>query len=156
MYYTKRVEYYHITCFERIIPDLPDLLSGESLKMDGWIAAPPDGKVTIESSTKAVQDWFRYQGRAFDIGCYERHKKDHDEWQRIWSILHIEHQFAHTEKPSDGCCLCGGVAEPKEPRETVYFPERPSTISLSQLLALISGQPHIDKRWRWRDPRKKL
>jgi hypothetical protein len=156
MYYTERVEYYHITCFERIIPDLPDLLSGESLKMDGWIAAPPDGKVTIESSTKAVQDWFRYQGRAFDIGCYERHKKDHDEWQRNWSILHIEHQLAHKEKPSDGCCLCEGVAEPKEPRETDYFPESPSTISLSQLLALISGQPHIDEWWRWRDPGKKL
>jgi hypothetical protein len=35
MYYIECVEYYYITCFERIIPDLPDLLSGESLKMDG-------------------------------------------------------------------------------------------------------------------------
>ncbi|GFF96678.1 hypothetical protein IFM61392_10416 [Aspergillus lentulus] len=54
LYGGERVEYYHITCFERIIPELPDLLVGESLKMDGWIAAPPDGKVTIESSTKAT------------------------------------------------------------------------------------------------------
>ncbi|RHZ66667.1 hypothetical protein CDV55_107595 [Aspergillus turcosus] len=53
------VEYYHISCFERIIPDLADLVRGECLKMDGWIAAPSDSKVTIESSTKAIQDWFR-------------------------------------------------------------------------------------------------
>ncbi|KAF4207308.1 hypothetical protein CNMCM8927_003582 [Aspergillus lentulus] len=145
LYGGERVPYYHISCFERIIPDLPDLLSGGSLKMDGWIAAPPGSKVSIESSTKAIQDWFRYGGRTFDIDCYERFKKDHGDWLDDWSYLHIEHQLAHTEKPSDGCCLCEGVAEPVEPRETDYFPESPSTISLSRLLALISGQPHLDK-----------
>lgn len=69
---TERVEYYHISCFERIIPGLADLVRGECLKMYGWIAAPPDSKVAIESSTKAIQDWFRYEGRAFDIECYEK------------------------------------------------------------------------------------
>lgn len=113
--------------------------------MDGWIAAPPGSKVSIESATKAIQDWFRYGGRTFDIDCYEQYKKDHGDWLDDWSYLHIEHQLAHTEKPSDGCCLCEGVAEPEEPRETDYFPESPSTISLSRLLALISGQPHLDK-----------
>jgi hypothetical protein len=151
---TERVEYYHIGCFERIIPDLADLVRDECLKMDGWIAAPLDSKVTIESSTKAIQDWFRYEGRAFDIECYERHKRDHDEWERSWSILQIEHQLAHTGNPTEGCCLCEGVPEPKEPRGMDYFPENPSAVSLSRLLAIVSGQPHIDKWWRWRNSGK--
>ncbi|RHZ48746.1 uncharacterized protein CDV56_101040 [Aspergillus thermomutatus] len=141
----QRVEYYHISCFERIVPDLPDLLGG-GFKMDGWIAAPPGSKVSIESSTKAIQDWFRYEGRAFDIDCYERLKKDHGEWLDSWSNLHIEHQLAHSGKPSEGCCLCEEVAEPGEPKAMDYFPESPSAISLSRLLAIVSAQPHID-RW---------
>jgi hypothetical protein len=31
---TERIEYYHINCFERIIPDLADLVRGERLKTD--------------------------------------------------------------------------------------------------------------------------
>ncbi|RHZ45040.1 uncharacterized protein CDV56_100457 [Aspergillus thermomutatus] len=102
LYGRERVQYYDISCLERIIPDLTNLLSSGCLKMDGWIAAPPDSKVTIKSSTKAIQDWFRYEGCAFDIDCYERLKKDHDEWERNWSTLQIEHQLAHTGKPSAG------------------------------------------------------
>lgn len=82
MYYIERAEHCYITCFERIIPDLPDLLSGESSKMDGWIAALEDSKLTIESSTKPIQDWIWYEDQAFDIHCYERHRKDHDERER--------------------------------------------------------------------------
>ncbi|KAL4891332.1 hypothetical protein BDV59DRAFT_182245 [Aspergillus ambiguus] len=122
--------------------------------MDGWIAAPLGSKVTIESSTKAIEDWFLYEGRTFDIGCYERFKKDHDEWRSDWSTLQIEHQLAHGDKPSGKCCLCEGVPGPKEPEKMDYFPENPSAISLSRLLAIVSGQPHIDKWWRWRKSRK--
>ncbi|KAH3545846.1 hypothetical protein KXW20_007490, partial [Aspergillus fumigatus] len=136
LYGGERVEYYHIGCFERIIPDLADLVRDKFLKMDGWIAAPLDRKVTIESSTKAIQDWFRYEGRAFDIDCYERHKKDHDERERNWSILQIEHQLEHTGKPPEGCYLCEEAPEPKEPREMDYFPQNPSAVSLSRLFAI--------------------
>ncbi|KAF5859883.1 hypothetical protein ETB97_002242 [Aspergillus alliaceus] len=139
------------SCFERIIPDLADLVRDNCLKMD---SSPPGSKATIESSTKAIQDWFRYEGRAFDINCYERHKKNHDEWERNWSILHIEHQLAHTGKPTEGCCLREGVPEPKEPEEMDYFPENPSAVLLSRLLAIMSKQPHIDKWWRWRNSGK--
>jgi hypothetical protein len=38
---------------------------------------------------------------------------------------------------------------PKEPHRMDYFPQVPYPISLSQLLAIVSGQPHIDKWWRW-------
>jgi hypothetical protein len=125
---TERVAYYHISCFERIIPYLSDLVRDECLKMDGWIAAPLNSRVTIESSTKAIQDWFLYEGGAFDI-----------EWERNWSILQIEHQLEHTGRPTEGCYLCEGAPEPKEPREMDYFPQNPSAVSLSRLLAIVSG-----------------
>lgn len=147
----ERVEYYHITCLERIIPDLANLLTAGHLKMDGWIAAPPDSKITIESSTKAIQDWFQYEGRTFDIDCYESFRKDHEEWNGDWSFHQIEHQLGHTEKPGDGCYLCEGASGPEEPKKMDYFPEKPSAISLSRLLAIVSGQPHVDKWWRWRE-----
>ncbi|GFF27781.1 hypothetical protein IFM61606_10022 [Aspergillus udagawae] len=69
LYGGERVEYYHISCFERIIPDLADLVRDECLKMDGWIAAPLDSRVTIESSTKAIQDWFRTTTNGREIGA---------------------------------------------------------------------------------------
>jgi hypothetical protein len=130
---------------------LANLLWDGHLKLDGWIAAPPDCKVTIESSTKTIQDWFQYEGRTFDIKCYERFKKDLDEWNEDWRVRYIEHQLGHREKPMDGCYLCEGVPGPKEPKRLDYFPDRPSRIALSRLLAIISEQPHIDKWWRWRD-----
>lgn len=70
------------------------------------------------------------------------------------STLHIEHQLAHTGKPTEECCLCEGVPEPKELREMDYFPEIPFAVSLSRLLEIISGQPHIDKWSRWRNTGK--
>ncbi|KAF4236303.1 hypothetical protein CNMCM8980_002947 [Aspergillus fumigatiaffinis] len=66
---TGRVKYYHISCFERIIPELADLVRDDSLEMDGWIAAPLDSKVTIESSTKAIQDWFQTTMNGREIGA---------------------------------------------------------------------------------------
>jgi hypothetical protein len=65
------VEYFHISCFECIIPNLAHLVRGDCVKMEGWIAGRLDSKVIIESSTKAIQDWFWYEGCVFDIECYE-------------------------------------------------------------------------------------
>ncbi|KAE8311031.1 hypothetical protein BDV41DRAFT_566153 [Aspergillus transmontanensis] len=101
------IEYYHITCFERILPDLPNLVRYGYLKMDGCIAAPPDSQISIKSSIKAIEDCF------------------------IW----IEHVLSHEEKP----------------QRSHYFPKEPSLISLSELIASVSGQPHIDKWWLWRN-----
>ncbi|KAJ6126189.1 hypothetical protein N7471_010682 [Penicillium samsonianum] len=117
--------------------------------MDGWIASPPGTKVSIESSTKAIEDWFQYEGRAFDIGCYERFKEDHEKWESDSSAGQIEHQLGHGDKPRDGCDICEEIPDLEEPKRMDYFPEVPSTISLSRLLATVSGQPHIDKWWRW-------
>jgi hypothetical protein len=117
--------------------------------MDGWIAGPPGSKVSIESSTKAIQDWFQYEGRVFNISCYERFKKDHEKWVSDSSAGQIEHQLGHGDKPRHGCDICEGVPMPKEPHRMDYFPQVPYPISLSRLLAIVSGQPHIDKWWRW-------
>ena len=141
----ERSEYYHITCFERIIPDWMDLLRKGYLKRDGWIAAPPGSGVTIESSTQAILDWFQYEGRTFDIACYERFRRDREAWKDDWSSREIAHQILHGEQPSDECSICEGLPELKEPTRSDYFPANPSAISLSRLLELVSGQPLIDE-----------
>ncbi|GBF62892.1 hypothetical protein TMEN_5483 [Trichophyton mentagrophytes] len=144
---SRSVEYYHITCVERFLPDLASLIKDGSLKMDGWISAPPESTVTIESSTEAIQDWFRYEGRTFDIGCYERFKKTHDKWESDWSLCCINHQLNHTESASSECYYCQGLPSPEEPRKADYFPKEPSAVLLSTLLASVSGGSHIDKWW---------
>lgn len=52
------IEYYHITCPERVLPDLPNFVGYGYLKMDGWIAAPPHSHISIESSSEVIKDWF--------------------------------------------------------------------------------------------------
>jgi hypothetical protein len=78
--YSELVEYYHITCIERIIPNLADLVVNGHLKLGKWVCAPPYTKVSVEYSTDTIKDRFKYGGRTLDIGCYERFKKDHKEW----------------------------------------------------------------------------
>lgn len=150
----ERIEYYHIICFERIIPDWTDLLRKGYLKRDGWIAAPPGSGVAIECSTQATLDWFQYEGRTFDIACYERFRRDHEAWKDDWSSREITHQILHEEQQqSDECSICEGLPELKEPKRSDYFPENPSIVSLSRLLEIISKQPHIDEWWRFQNPK---
>lgn len=118
--------------------------------MDGYISAPLDSGVCIQSSAEAVADWFRYEGSTFDLGCYERFNKDHYEWETDWSVRCIDHQLGHQEEPDSECNFCQSLPIPEEPKKSDYFPEEPSKIMLSQLLASVSAQSHIDKWWRWR------
>ncbi|KAL3489517.1 hypothetical protein BJX62DRAFT_226544 [Aspergillus germanicus] len=151
MYGGELVEYYHITCIERIIPNLADLVVNGHLKLGGWVCAPPDTKISVESSTDAIKDWFKYGGRTFDINCYERFKRDHKEWSEDYSFHCITHQLRHKEKRDEDCWYCeGGPPKPAEPSRNDYFPEEPTAIGLSRLLAVVSDQPHIDQWWRWR------
>jgi hypothetical protein len=113
--------------------------------MDGYISAPLDSKVSIKLSAEMIADWFKYGGRTFDLGCYENYDKNHREWEADRSVRWYEHQLAHREQPDNACNYCQSLPGPEEPRKSNYFPEEPSVISLSQMLALVSGQPHIDK-----------
>jgi hypothetical protein len=143
-------EYYHVTCLERLLPDLSALVRDGHLKMDGCISAPVDSEVCLESSAEMIADWFKYGGRTFDLGCYENFRKDHREWDEDWSTRWIEHQLGHGEQRDDACNYCQSLPDPEEPKKSDYFPEEPSVISLSHLLATASGQSHIDKWWRWK------
>ncbi|KAF3407818.1 hypothetical protein DPV78_000652 [Talaromyces pinophilus] len=140
-------EYYYITCLERLLPDLSALVRDGHLKMDGCISAPVDSEVCLESSAEMIADWFKYGGRTFDLGCYENFRKDHHEWDE--DVGWIDH-LGHREQPDNTCNYCQSLPGPEEPRKSDYFLEEPSVISLSQMLASVSGQPHIDKWWRWK------
>jgi hypothetical protein len=72
---TERVQDYHISCFERIIPDSAGLVRGDCLKMDGWLAARQTAKSRTSLPPKPFKTGFRYEGRVFDIDCYENHKR---------------------------------------------------------------------------------
>ncbi|GFF18978.1 hypothetical protein BDQ94DRAFT_163937 [Aspergillus terreus] len=86
------IQYYHITCIERLIPNLAELVVNGHLKLDGWVSAPLGCSISIESSTQAITDWFEHGGRTFDIQCYERFKADHEEWTGEISSRSIEHK----------------------------------------------------------------
>ncbi|GKZ35904.1 hypothetical protein AbraIFM66950_006739 [Aspergillus brasiliensis] len=152
-------KYYHITCIEHLIPNLGELVGNGHLKLEGWVCAPVDCSISVESSTQAIKDWFEYGGCTFDIQCYEKFKADHEEWIGDISPRSIEHQLGHGEggSPRDDCYYCdGGPAEPREPVKSDYFPAEPTAISLSRLLAVVSDEPHIDKLWRGRREKKGL
>ncbi|KAB8227152.1 uncharacterized protein BDW43DRAFT_304844 [Aspergillus alliaceus] len=140
------IEYYHITCLERLLPDLPNFVGYGYLKMDGWIAALPDSHISIKSSSEAIKDWFHHKGWSFGIDCYERFNKDHDDWTQDTSFIWIEHILSHEEKVDTDCCHCKSLPGASEPQRSHYFPKEPSAMSLSELLASVSGQPHIDKK----------
>ncbi|KAE8357596.1 hypothetical protein BDV27DRAFT_151195 [Aspergillus caelatus] len=141
----RSIEYYHITCLERLLPDLPNFVGYGYLKMDGWIAAPPDSHISIKSSSEAIKDWFHHKGWSFGIDCYECFNKDHDEWTQDTSFIWIEHILSHEERVDTDCCHCKSLPGASEPQRSHYFPKEPSAVSLSELLASVSGQPHIDK-----------
>lgn len=44
------IEYYYVTCFERLLPCLPNLVRYGYLKMDDCIAAPPDSHIFTSRS----------------------------------------------------------------------------------------------------------
>ncbi|RDH27070.1 hypothetical protein BDQ94DRAFT_163937 [Aspergillus welwitschiae] len=156
MYYGELIQYYHITCIERLIPNLAELVVNGHLILDGWVSAPLGGSISIKSSTQAITDWFEHGGRTFDIQCYERFKADHEEWISETSFRSIEHQLVHEDGRSGvDCYYCeGGPAEPREPMRSDYFPTEPAAISLSRLLAVVSDEPHIDAWWCWRRAKK--
>ncbi|EED23173.1 conserved hypothetical protein [Talaromyces stipitatus ATCC 10500] len=141
----RKAEYYHVTCLERLLPDLSALVRDGHLKMDGWISAPVDSNVCLESSAEMVADWFKYGGRTFDLGCYANFRKDHREWDNDCSTRWINHHLGHGEQPDNACNYCQSLPDPEEPKKEDYFPDDPSVISLSQMLASMSGQANIDK-----------
>jgi hypothetical protein len=117
-------KYYHITCIERLLPNLADLVRDGHLQMDEHISAPLDSKVSIKSSAEMIADWFKYGGRTFDLGCYENYDKSHREWEGDWSVRWIEHQLGHGEQPDNACNFCQSLPIPEEPKKNGLLPRR--------------------------------
>jgi hypothetical protein len=149
-----RVDYYHITCFESIIGDLSQLVKDNHFRIDGWVCGPLYGKYSGESTTEAIKDWFKYDGRTFDILCYENFDKDCKKWYQDSHLISINHEAGHKHRYVEDCPLCKDLSVPDEPRREDYFPQERSRISLSRLLAIVSDKPHIDKWWQWPEYRE--
>ncbi|GIC90549.1 uncharacterized protein Aud_006984 [Aspergillus udagawae] len=142
------VEYYHITCMERLIRNLGDLAANGYLKIDGRVSLREEGKVSEKCAWEVIQDWFKYGGRTFDIECYERFEKGKEKWSEDSYDHCVRHSLTHkAAEPVKDCWYCEGA--PPEPAKRDYCPGEPNAIRLSQLLLAITGLPHIDHWWLW-------
>ena len=72
----------------------------------------------------AVNDWFRNKLRAFDVDNSNRYQKAYEKWLSEESTIAIKHSLGHRDKD--------------------YFPEELSVRLLREVLAAVTGVPHID------------
>ena len=98
---------------------------------------------------QAVEDWFNYRGRTFDVKCYEYYSKEHKTWGSASSTKEIEHQLSHPKSKGE-CEHCRSWPVPEEPKRCDFFPEEPSTYLLSEGLARVAGVSHCLLRERER------
>ncbi|KAF8850242.1 hypothetical protein BDZ45DRAFT_809303 [Acephala macrosclerotiorum] len=94
-------------------------------------------------SHEAIEDWFNYQGRTFDVNCYKTYTKEHKTWEIESSTKEIEHQLSHPKSEGE-CEHCRSWPVPEEPKRSDFFPEELSTWLLSEVLARVAGVSHID------------
>jgi hypothetical protein len=113
---------------ESIFGDLSALVKSGNLTMD-------------RRFHEAIEDWFNYQGRTFDVSCY---KAQHSTWENEFSTKGIEHQLSHPKSEGE-CEKCRLWPIPEEPKWSGIFPEEPSTWLLSDVLARVAGVSHIDE-----------
>ena len=90
----------------------------------------------------AIEDWFRYNGRTFDVKIYDRFRRKYARWDRKSSTAAINHQLEAHGGSSQNCEQCGEI--PDEPLKKDYFPEEPRSCLLSEVLASIIGVQHLD------------
>ncbi|KAL1964409.1 hypothetical protein VTN77DRAFT_6967 [Rasamsonia byssochlamydoides] len=74
---------------------------------------------------QAIEDWFHYSSRTFDVQNYERYNKLQD------------HGGSSKE-----CKQFGDM--PEEPQKSDYFPKEPRACSLSEVLPWVAGVLHIN------------
>jgi hypothetical protein len=123
-------QYYHVSCIERILGDLTTLIHTGDLKVNGRFH-------------QAIEDWFSYGGRTFDVRCYDAYNQAHKTWVSAWSTKEIEHQLGHSKSEGD-CELCRSWPVPEEPMRGDYFLQEPSACLLSKVLADVAGVQNID------------
>ncbi|OKO89278.1 hypothetical protein PENSUB_13813 [Penicillium subrubescens] len=112
------------------------------LQMEGGVAQLTSASWQISRFHNAIEDWFRYKGRTFEVKIYDRFKKAHAKWERKASTVEINHQLEAHEGSSQNCEKCGKV--PDEPQRKDYFPEEPHSSLLSEVLASVIGVGNLD------------
>ncbi|KAJ5712338.1 hypothetical protein N7493_008806 [Penicillium malachiteum] len=136
-------KYYHVSCMEQIFPDLSALVQRGVLKMEGGVTQLTIASWQTSRFHTAVEDWFNYEGRTFEVEIYDRFQRDHSRWRRETSTLEINHQLESHEGSSQDCEKCGEV--PNEPLRNDYFPEEPRSSLLSEVLASVTGVTQLDR-----------
>lgn len=127
---------------EQIFPDLSVLLERGVLRMDGGVTQLTSASWQTTRFHNAIEDWFRYNGRTFDVKIYDRFKRKYAKWDRKFSTAAINHQLEAHGGNLQNCEQCGEI--PDEPLSKDYFPEEPRSCLLSEVLASIIGVQHLD------------
>ena len=60
---------------EQIFPDLSVLLERGVLRMEGGVTQLTSASWQTTRFYNAIKDWFRYNGRTFDVKLYDRFKR---------------------------------------------------------------------------------
>ncbi|KAJ5267491.1 hypothetical protein N7478_010478 [Penicillium angulare] len=135
-------KYYHVSCMEQIFPDLSSLVEREVLHMEGGVTQLTSACWQISQFHNAIEDWFRFKGRTFEVDIYDRFRRAHAKWDRKDSTVEINHQLGDHEGSRQDCEKCEEV--PDEPLRKDYFPEEPRSSLLSEVLASVVGVGHLD------------
>lgn len=106
---------------ENIFPDLSALVERGVLQMEGGVTQLSLVCWQTSRFHNAIEDWFRYKGRTFEVSMYDRFQRAHDEWEREFSTVEIDHQLGSHEGSSQNCEKCEEV--PDEPQRKDYFPK---------------------------------
>ena len=131
-----------MSCIEQIFPDLSALAERGALRMEGGITQLTSASWQTTRFHDAIEDWFHYNGRTFDVKIYDRFKRKYAKWNRKSSTAEINHQLEAHGGSSQNCEKCGEV--PDEPLRKDYFPEEPRSCLLSEVLASVIGVQRLD------------
>lgn len=127
---------------EQIFDDLAPLVCKSKLKMEGGITQLSHLCYEEQRFHQAIEDWFHYAGRTFDVQFYEKYNKALEEWTETCSVIEIGHQLKNHMGDSEDCEQCENI--PVEPRKKEYFPDEPQVCLLSDVLASVAGVAHVD------------
>ncbi|KAJ5253723.1 hypothetical protein N7524_010903 [Penicillium chrysogenum] len=136
-------QYYHVSCLEQIYPDLGVLVERGAMQIEGGFNQQTEISWKISRFHNAIEDWFRYKGRTFEMKTYDLYQREHAKWNRKTNTMEINHQLNAHGGSSQDCEKCGEI--PDEPLRRDYFPEEPRSRLLSEVLAAVIGVPHLDE-----------
>ncbi|GKZ49461.1 hypothetical protein AbraIFM66951_002025 [Aspergillus brasiliensis] len=113
------------------------------LQMEGGVTQLTSASWQISRFHDAIEDWFHYKGRTFDVKTYDRFKRKYAKWDGEYSTAMINHQLEAHGCSFGDCEKCGNI--PDEPLKKDYFPEEPRSCLLSEVLASVIGVRHLDE-----------